>query len=365
MSELGADLASVLVLMRSALGRPLSERDALVLQRADAKALLGISSAHAVMPLLGAASERPEVAHHLDPDLCLFLKEMRARNAARNTALRGQLTAIGRAMAAAGTEAVALKGGADLLTPIHAEGCRFSIDLDILVPADKLEAARRLMLNLGFVFTDDEGRYTDEKHIPSLVSQAHAAPVELHRRIVNGRWDQVLPASLVLETAQSSDIEGMRVPPPWLRLLHVIAHANERGLPGRPEAPRLRDLAEIDLIWARLTTAERTAARARCEAHGLAIDFDGLIALTGRLVAGSGKAGAELPGPVAAWVTEAIDLLAHPELRRRSYASSWLANYGRRLARPATLLALVAKLRHPRHVAGIIRFHISNWRNMR
>ena len=365
MSSAATDLAGVIALMRCALGAPPAAQDLLALTAADPAGIVGIASAHAVMPLLAAACDDPTVREHIPADLTLFLQSMRERNATRNAALEDQLIELGGAFAAAGFHGVVLKGGAELLTPLYPQGGRFVLDLDILVALDRLDEAARICQALGYAFMAEEAQYTHEHHLPALLHPQRPAPVELHRRISSGRGDAVLPANFIIQRACPSGVAGLHVPSLADRMLHVIVHAQAEVPPGRFNPLRLRDFSDMALMSRKLDAADRTFVRTRCEAHGLGVECAGMLAVLREMFC---KGPSHQPESAQAhlWSANALALLVAPRLQRRQHVLYWSKHYAVGLMRdPLARRRFWRRLFSPSYLVKFARMHANSYLNIR
>lgn len=349
-------------LMRLAISGELRANERAVLARGDSGQIVGIASAHGVLPLLAHAAEHPAASDLLEPGLAEFLAGIRASNIARNRMLHSHLADIGSAFDKAGIEGVILKGGNELLTPIYPSGGRFIGDLDILVPVDRIEAARSVFQRLGYASSDDRDDPALHHHLPALQHSTTHVWLELHRRLATGRGDKVLPASLVLATARAAPLPGLRVPADWIRLLHVIVHAQNSAAADAPNHLRLRDLSEILLIARNLGNGDWRHAREQAACGGMQLAFDGMVETSHHLLAN--------PRPnsrtVATWIKLAVSSLGTPDIRRRSYVRERLTYYARKLIGDAQARRrYIGHLLRPRHVLRAMRQHLAEFQNIR
>lgn len=234
------------------------------IEASTAEDLAGISGAHYVGTVLASALEtRPEVETLVPRDLAIFLVEMRAANEQRNARLRRQLLEIGRGAAERGLSLVALKGAAELLSPLHRIGHRYISDIDLLADEADIAPARSLLHDLGAQEADVadinlRGHY----HLAPFLSDAWAAQVELHRALGPDWLSCVLPPRVVLADARPSGMPGLRLPSPPHRLAHLVLHARKDAGAQQNLRVSLRDVLEFHQMKGAMAPADLEFASA-------------------------------------------------------------------------------------------------------
>lgn len=211
----------------------LSQSDPLTLAR-DAQRLQ-------VHTMVGAVLNRhSDLAAFIPADLVLFFRAMHAANRDRLTEGRLQLTQIGAALDAADIAAVVLKGGADMVSPIHDDpSIRYVGDLDILVPTNRAAEALAALQGLGFeaVATpgqgtsrfDWRGQRLSEHHLPRLIHSDWTFPVEIHVQVGPRAIAFLLDPDAVLDHRVRSDIAGLSLPCFDDRASHLLTHAQRHS----------------------------------------------------------------------------------------------------------------------------------------
>lgn len=192
-----------------------------------------------IAPILG---RHAALAEGLPQDLRIFFEAMYAANRDRLDRGLSQLREIGAALDAIGVPAIILKGGGDMLDPLHADqAIRFVGDLDILVSEARAAEAHDSLTDIGAktfspVLESDpnytwRGHRTPEHHFPKLIRDGWDLPVELHVRVGKRLEDKILPAIVAIERRAPSKIPGLFCCSPEDRACHLIAHASRhRGL---------------------------------------------------------------------------------------------------------------------------------------
>lgn len=247
--------ALVLLAMAAIRGKIPDELET-ALRACDPVDLARSAQVHQVHTMVGHVfSRHAELDDAVPRDLKIFFLAMYSANQERLTEGLAQLKSIGSVLSAANIPAVVLKGGGDMLDPLHPDpAMRFVADLDILIPLEHLKHAERLLLGeLGAVQPFEElnegselnwrGKRMPEHHLPKFTAENWHFPVELHRLVGAGTMAGLLPAEEVLARSTPTSIPGLSIMSPDDRACHLVGHAARHG-----EAVTLR--AWID--WVRL-----------------------------------------------------------------------------------------------------------------
>ncbi|HJU64137.1 MAG TPA: nucleotidyltransferase family protein [Gemmatimonadaceae bacterium] len=162
---------------------------------------------------------------------------------ARMLTVRVQLRELVDGFRKSGIEITLLKGAAFLASGMRQ--LRPFTDLDLLVPAAQVDAARALMSSLGYT-SNDELAIQDHHHLPPFARRG-SVPVELHLRTLHRDTAEA-------EVTASMPIEpGVRVLAPTEWCWHALAHeARHHDLAGRVRgALDVAALAEryADIDW--------------------------------------------------------------------------------------------------------------------
>ncbi len=206
-------------------------------------------------------------------DLYLYFKTMYEANQLRSTQARWQLEQIDTAFARAKIPCVVMKGGGDLLDPLHRDpGIRFIGDLDLLVPRELTGAAKAALSEIGATMVpfvpsrssdsiNQRGFARLQHHLPKILHSDWELPVELHFAVGRNLMGQILPAEKVLSRANATTCGRLMIMSPQDRACHLIAHANHHS-------------GELDLRswvdWTELRRrCDRTTIQTRLEKNGL------------------------------------------------------------------------------------------------
>lgn len=286
-----------------------------------------IAIANQVHTVLASAFDNAPVLREAIPhDLWLYFQGMRAANRERNAKLKRQLRFIGEALSGRGIKAVVLKGGAEILVPLHADpGHRFVSDLDILVDPTIIETAKEILLDLGGIIGDEDNiNWRDRHQLLPIEFPDWPAPVELHRSA--GENASMLPARDILEEALPCDEVHLHIPSPRHRFIHLVTHAqlHHRGL--RNKVISLRDCLDLEVMRSRLPD---TVWREAEDAFSGARELQALRALEAvtEMVFDRGTAQDGAAGPGRLWAHNALAKFGRPEGRRFREGIGWFFWY--------------------------------------
>ncbi len=163
----------------------------------------GLAKSHGVQPLVWTSLHKLQNPQIPKPILKRLFSDFQAI-AHNNLAQLGELNRIGRAFQAIGLDWISLKGpllSRKIFGDYH---FRESVDLDVLVPADRIRDAERELTRLGYrrrfpAFTLTQSQEKGFRRIYHTVNYYHAPSnqmVELHWRLFN--HPGLLPASFTL-----------------------------------------------------------------------------------------------------------------------------------------------------------------------
>lgn len=220
-------------------------------------ALLALADQHRLRPALWSAlAERgvrvlpAELAGRADAPLAVLAEAHRA-NAERIVDLRVHAELALDALAAAGVEAVPIKGAHWLLAGwLPDPASRVAIDVDVLVPAARGRAALAALRSVGYRTAPVHPADADlgDHQLPALVLPGRAGSVELHVAPFRRRRRRaVLEGAEVLEAAVEHDAGGARrrMPDPVHALVLLAGHAQLHDADARLLRLPLRALADL------------------------------------------------------------------------------------------------------------------------
>ena len=190
-------------------------------QVADWHALNRSAVQHRLRPLL-----HKRVGHLAPPELAAQWEQSYHRAGMRALYQRAGLIRVTRVLAAAGIEAVALKGAVFVWRRGSDPALRPMRDLDLLVAEDRALEAHRLLREVGFA-GEAATRLTDDKHLPGLTGP-NGVHVEIHTRLIDAvspewsRRDAVFRHAALGRAERQGEVLVMA---PGDTLLHAILHA--------------------------------------------------------------------------------------------------------------------------------------------
>ena len=332
--------------------------------------IITLASAQAVLPALAGAARNLPGGLDAAGDAGVFLAEIEDANDRRNSRRRDRLLEIGTALHNAGIPAVAVKAAAFLLNDrTGAAAWRFSLDLDILVPAAAVEPAAKILTAMDYSDPGLPYHPSDQHHYPAHIHADGETVVEIHGRL----WPQpdfpLLPTERILENAQPALADtALKVPNRDDRLVHLIAHAQCNSLRHKRRFVLLRDVCDLMELVTSPDDAEPLdweTIHGRFAEVGLEPELAGFLAVAELIMASQFEA-----PPWAedgqSWAKSALSGLSGPALVRLRYASERLIYFSRELAfnpqrrRLARTMLTDAQLRR-----NFIDNIVAQWRNMR
>ena len=199
--------------------------------------LLWLAGNHLVTPALAGSLRRKALFDLLPEEIRDYLDSLETFNRERNQILYRELIHIAQLLNRSGIEPLLLKG-ANALLPDQYPGAEDRVlgDLDLMVPADKIEAASAALQADGYL------QLSLERVLPrDLIRSHHAAPllhsnlpvtVELHSRMLCNVQDDLWLSAKLLATpiTLSGGNATVLVPDPATRLLHNFLHTQIQDL---------------------------------------------------------------------------------------------------------------------------------------
>ena len=199
------------------------------------------------------------------------LEEAYLANAARNLFAADARSSVLAALAAAQVPAMLLKGAALVETVYPDPGQREMLDLDVLVPSEKLSTATFALARLGYLSAAEDGGpgAGGLHHAPALIGDAELLAVELHHHIAIRSETTALPIEDLWQRGRPARAGGYLLPSPEDLLLHVSLHFTRNRLGGhhqnRNTAGALAQVADMArIVDCEPVDWERLAASARC-----------------------------------------------------------------------------------------------------
>jgi hypothetical protein len=226
---------------------------------------------------------------------------------------------------------VLLKGAANLLRHLYADpAMRVMVDLDVLVPAERIDESAACLSYLGY-HPLTEYRHPKKHHYPLLGRPGSPLPIELHYEVLAYPHGALLTAnevraSAVLLAGHSAQIA---VASAMHSVIHNVAHAqlsNHDYLYGHFDLRSLFDFALLYRAYAQDIDWNNVNKRFVSHRDGVALNF--------HLLCGENLLGVQIPG------RKIGDLISRLLFRRAAYLISRpkMFDVGVRLVRPWLLL---------------------------
>jgi hypothetical protein len=190
--------------------------------------LIQIAGEMLVAPAVLDALRSKNLAASVPADVIDFLDGMATLNRQRNERLVAEAIALAAILNEIGVVPVFLKGAAHLLSGLYPDpALRFTLDLDVLVPADRLSDCVNRLSADGFKELLTNWDFSGHHHYPPLGRKDSTGALELHSEPLYAPYQQLLPAAEVLRKSvvfQRGTVK-LAVPSARCRIIHAIAHA--------------------------------------------------------------------------------------------------------------------------------------------
>lgn len=232
--------------------------------------LLELAERQDLLPALATRiDEQPTIKAILSDAERQQLDQALRDNTHHNMQTLMQALKLARTLNCVGITPTFLKGTAQLLTVNNARlGFRKQLDIDLVVAPEDLEKACRVLLTAGYGFyrfpskvKDEPGEFLDTEeafrtstahhHLPSLVMDGYAMPVELHRHFLPKRFQSRNPLEPLLNTANRHESHGaiFFVPSAEYQIIHtVLGKLVHDGYSARRDFPIREACDYIDLL---------------------------------------------------------------------------------------------------------------------
>jgi hypothetical protein len=245
---------------------------------------LQIAGEALVAPAILGALRSKTVDKAFPQEVIDFFDGVAVLNRQRNERLLDDALEIAAALNQIDVVPVFLKGAAHLLSGLYPDLAeRMTLDIDVLVPADRLsDCVHRLHAN-GFQELLTQWDFSGHHHHPPLGRPGGIAVVELHREPLDAPYRQLLSSSDVFGEAIVFNRGGatFAVPSGQSRLVQAIAHpqlADQSYLFGNVPLRELLDFARLHNLFAAAIDWHRIARRFASSRARTALGFHLLAA---------------------------------------------------------------------------------------
>jgi len=212
--------------------------------------LIQLAGETQVAPAVLDALRAKNLVEALPPDVVDFFDGIAVLNRQRNERLVGEAVELATILNDIDVVPVFLKGAAHLLSGLYPDlAHRLTLDLDVLVPVDRLsDCVNRVSVD-GYKELLSNWDFSGHHHHPPLGRQGGITAVELHSEPLDIPYRRLLPAEEVLREAVIFERGAVKlaVPSGRCRIVQAVAHpelADQAYLYG--QLP-LREL--VDFMW--------------------------------------------------------------------------------------------------------------------
>jgi hypothetical protein len=186
----------------------------------DWEGVISLAAQHLLLPALWKALSRKGLAQNVPQSVKRFLSEIYVLSTERNKKIKNQALEIVTALSRATIPCILLKGGAFLFDCEPEDfGERMMVDLDLLVPQDRVPQSVIILADLGY---GTLGHEAAPHHHPALFRQGEVATIEVHWSIGD---DALLPPDQLFRNAIPVSASTVWIPSPSHRLIHNMFHA--------------------------------------------------------------------------------------------------------------------------------------------
>lgn len=213
---------------------------------------------HLVTPSLASSLQRKHIFDRLPPKVQEYLLAVQALNGARNRTLKQELVRIAAALNRVDICPIILKGGIALM-PGQYPGAEDRVigDLDILIPAHRLDDAKAAVSTIEYRDAQDAWRWMTRKsrqemhHAIPMIHPTLPVSIEFHHRILHDRNDaSILMAKMKTNTLCLDEGSTVLLPAPPTRLLHNFLHAQITNGQAPRRTLNMRHLLEFSALSA-------------------------------------------------------------------------------------------------------------------
>jgi putative nucleotidyltransferase-like protein len=187
--------------------------------------IIGWADAHLVTPAVYVGLRKKALLEHLPEEAHQYLQAVYQMNHSRNGALLNQLDEAIRLMNSRGIVPVLLKGAAYLKTGVYEDtAARILSDLDLLVEEARVSEAVDALRSVGYEERDVDWN-PQHKHWAPLVRPGVFGGIEIHRRLFDGKSNEILPVDAVwndLVVERQSDLSYSCLSPTKTVLLSFL-----------------------------------------------------------------------------------------------------------------------------------------------
>lgn len=216
-------------------------------EQIDWEQIVAEASAHRVLPYLATGFGSQFSSREIPQEISNLFAEIESLSAERNQVILAETTAATFLLNQIGILPVALKGVAYLLAGVYPNiASRYLLDVDLLIPDEHLERAFTHLKANGY-FQPESGALVQFRHHYPPIKTVSSPPFELHRRVILGKCDRLLPAAKIFSRASPLELGRARllIPSPTDLVNHLILHSQLAHPYNERIFPSMRDLVDL------------------------------------------------------------------------------------------------------------------------
>jgi len=180
-----------------------------------------------------------------------YLQELHRLNSRRNRGLKRQAIEAIAVLNKKGIVPMLIKGAVQLFQPVHRDfGTRIMVDLDILVPKDRIAGAIKALTQIGYkAYKGSNIDWETHHHVPPLVRKGEYGCIELHHKALGNKIaDQVLSTAEIWAKAKYCVTNGIRFKLPNVTHAVLLGILHSQVTHGYHQSLRLDYKALHDMV---------------------------------------------------------------------------------------------------------------------
>jgi len=173
----------------------------------DWETVVEVSTAHYVFPALYCNFKRADFLKYLPADLVDYMKHITDLNRDRNKQIISQVQDLNTLLLKNNITPIFLKGTGNLLDGLYDDiGERMVGDIDYLLSKKDSYSAFKILKNDNYYTPENLlDNFPDHRHFPRLIKKNIIGAVEIHRKLLNSKYDNEFNYSFVEKDCQVVD----------------------------------------------------------------------------------------------------------------------------------------------------------------
>ena len=176
-------------------------------KKIDWEKVVEVSTAHYVFPALYCNFKRADFLKYLPADLVDYMKHITDLNRDRNKQIISQAQDLNTLLLKKNITPIFLKGTGNLLDGLYDDiGERMVGDIDYLLSKKDSYSAFKILKNDNYYTPENLlDNFPDHRHFPRLIKKNIIGAVEIHRKLLNSKYDNEFNYSFVEKDCQVVD----------------------------------------------------------------------------------------------------------------------------------------------------------------